>query len=60
MIALLQSATTDGGVHLVETIIAGQEAISEAELRRSYSGWDISFHREPGVARTFLAKKHSA
>jgi hypothetical protein len=60
VIALLQSATTDGGVHLVETIIAGQEAISEAELRRSYSGWDISFHREPGVARTFLAKKHSA
>jgi hypothetical protein len=60
VIALLQSATTDGGVHLVETIIAGQEAISEEELRHSYTGWDISFHREPGVARTFLAKKHSA
>ncbi len=60
VIAALQSATTDGGVHLVETIVAGQEAISEDELRSSYTGWDISFRREPGVARTFLAKKHSA
>jgi hypothetical protein len=60
VISLLQSATTDGGVHLVETIIAGQEAITEEELRDSYTGWDISFHQEPGVARTFLAKKHSA
>ena len=61
VIALLQSATTDGGVHLVETIIAGQEAISEDELRASYKkGWDVSFHREAGEARTFLARKHSA
>lgn len=61
VIALLQSATTDGGVHLVETIIAGQEAISEDELRASYKlGWDVSFHREAGEARTFLAKKHKS
>jgi hypothetical protein len=61
VIALLQSATSDGGVHLVETIIAGQEAISEEELRASYKkGWDVSFHKEAGVARTFLAKKHVA
>lgn len=57
VIAVLQSATADGGVHLVETIVAGQEAISEDELRARYSGWDISFVQEPGLAKTFVAKK---
>ena len=38
VIAVLQSATADGGVHLVETIVAGQEAISEDELRARYIG----------------------
>ena len=59
VIALLQRATADGGVHLVETIVAGQEAISEEELRARYSDWDVSFVPEPGAARTFLARKHS-
>jgi hypothetical protein len=59
VIALLQRATADGGVHLVETIVAGQDAISEDELRARYSGWDVSFVPEPGSARTFLARKHS-
>jgi len=58
VILLLQTATADGGVHLVETIVAGQEAISEDELRARYSEWDVSFHQEPGEARTFLARKH--
>ena len=58
VIAILQSATADGGVHLVETIVAGQEAISEDELRERYSGWDVTFVQEPGSARTFLARKH--
>jgi hypothetical protein len=56
---VLQSATADGGVHLVETIVAGQEAISEDELRARYSGWDVSFVQEPGAAKTFVAKKAS-
>ncbi len=60
VIAVLQSATADGGVHLVETIVAGQEAISEDELRARYSGWDVSFVQEPGAARTFVARKHVA
>lgn len=60
VIAVLQSATADGGVHLVETIVAGQEAISEDELRERYAGWDVSFVQEPGAAKTFLAKKSAA
>ena len=58
VIAVLQSATADGGVHLVETIVAGQEAISEDELRTRYSGWDISFVQEPGASKTFVARKN--
>jgi hypothetical protein len=60
VIAVLQSATADGGVHLVETIVAGQEAISEDELRARYSGWEVSFVQEPGAAKTFVARKHVA
>jgi hypothetical protein len=57
VIAILQTATADGGVHLVETIVAGQEAISEDELRARYTGWDVSFVQEPGAAKTFVARK---
>ena len=57
VIAVLQSATADGGVHLVETIIAGQVALTEEELRNHYRGWEISFVAEPGTARTFVARK---
>ncbi|MFI5310307.1 MAG: SAM-dependent methyltransferase [Gemmatimonadales bacterium] len=58
VIAVLQRATDDGGVHLVETIVAGQEAISEDELKERYSEWDVSFVQEPGAAKTFVARKH--
>lgn len=58
VIAVLQSVTTDGGVHLVETIVAGQVALTEEELRSHYRGWDVSMVPEPGgAARTFLARK---
>ncbi|MBI3567578.1 MAG: hypothetical protein HY084_05180 [Gemmatimonadetes bacterium] len=60
VIAALQLATLDGGVHLVETIIAGQEAITEDELRQSYAGWDLSFVQEPGAAKTLVARKSVA
>ena len=50
---VLQSATMDGGVHLVETILAGS-AIEE--LRDRYRGWDISV--EPsGASQVFMARK---
>lgn len=55
--ALLQQATTDGGVHLIETLVAGQALLSEEELRRRYEGWQISLVPEPGATRTFVAKK---
>jgi hypothetical protein len=58
VIALLQGATQDGGVHLVETIVAGQRTLSLDELRTSYLGWDVSV--ESGGAGTFLARKGMA
>jgi hypothetical protein len=57
VIATLQSATADGGVHLVETIVAGQVALTEDELRAHYRDWDVTFVAEPGSARTFVARK---
>lgn len=56
-IAVLQSATRDGGVHLVETIVAGQAALTLDELAERYSGWQVSVEPTPGTTHTFLAKK---
>ncbi len=58
-IAVLQSATRDGGIHLVETIIAGQTALTIEELRSQYRGWSISVDREDGPSPTFFARKPS-
>lgn len=55
VIAALQSATTDGGVHLVETIAAGSAAIEE--LRSTYRGWSVSVEPDRGNASAFLARK---
>jgi hypothetical protein len=55
VLAVLQSATADGGVHLVETIAAGSGAIDE--LRATYRGWEISVESERGDAQVFLARK---
>ncbi len=53
VLAVLQSATMDGGIHLVETILAGS-AIDE--LRATYVGWDITV--EPsGSSQVFMARK---
>jgi hypothetical protein len=57
VIAVLQSATRDGGVHLVDTIIAGHAGPSLAELRKSYKGWAISVVDDGRESRSFLAKK---
>ena len=57
VISVLQSATLDGGVHLVETIAAGQTALTIEELRARYRGWSISVEREDTLAPTFLARK---
>jgi hypothetical protein len=56
VIHVLQSATADGGVHLVQTIAAGKRTpVSLAELRRRYRGWDVTV--EEGAPNTFMARK---
>jgi len=57
VIEVLQSATMDGGVHLVESIIAGTDGMPIEELRSSYRGWTISLERANGTHETFLARK---
>ena len=57
VIELLKSATLDGGVHLVETIVAGHTALSIDELRSRYRGWTISIERADKIGSTFLARK---
>ena len=65
VIELLKSATMDGGVHLVHTLVAGQRdkacgVLSDDELRASYHGWDVSIVRDERANRTFLARKNVA
>jgi hypothetical protein len=65
VIELLQSATMDGGVHLVRTIAGSARnggALSLDELRSRYRGWDVKVERADGNARakTFLARKGAA
>lgn len=55
VLAVLQGATTDGGVHLVETIAAGSAAIDE--LRTTYRGWLVSVEPDRDDAKAFLARK---
>lgn len=54
---ILQSATRDGGVHLVDILIAGDAELSVAELRKSYKGWKISVLEDGASTRSFLARK---
>ena len=59
VIQVLQSATADGGVHLVRTIVAGKRtAVSIEELRRRYRGWDVTV--DEGAPHSFLARKGMA
>ena len=57
VIEAFKSATLDGGVHLVETIVAGHAALSMDELRTQYRGWSISVEPAGAVGTTFLARK---
>jgi hypothetical protein len=59
-IAVLQSATADGGVHLVQTIVAAHAALTLDELRSRYLGWSISVEGDGSAAPTFLARKTAA
>lgn len=56
VIQVLQSATADGGVHLVQTIAHGKRSpVSLDELQRRYRGWEVTV--EEGAPNTFLARK---
>lgn len=55
VITLLQNATADGGVHLVETLVAGRRALSIDELRQRYLGWQVELQHDEH--ETFLARK---
>jgi hypothetical protein len=55
VITLLQNATADGGVHLVQTLVAGQRALSVDELRQRYRGWTVELQSDERA--TFLARK---
>ncbi len=54
---VLQSATREGGVHLVGTIVRGQRGASVTELRRQYKGWTISVEEDSASSQSFLARK---
>jgi hypothetical protein len=58
VIEVLQSATLDGGVHLVRTIAAGRQAVTLEELRARYAGWDVTVETSDDAGRVFLARKH--
>ncbi len=63
VIQVLQSATMDGGIHLVQTIVSSNKAIgavSLEELRSRYRGWTVSVERSDGRSKTFLARKGAA
>ena len=58
VLSILQLATTDGGVHLVETLVAGCAQLGIDELRASYAGWEVSIEGDASrPERTFVARK---
>ena len=59
-ITVLQSATADGGVHLVQTIVAAHAALTLEELRNRYLGWSISVEGNGPAGQSFLARKTAA
>lgn len=63
VIDVLQSATLDGGVHLVQTIAASGKSSGSPlldELRRRYRDWEVTVERTDGPERTFVARKGAA
>jgi len=63
VIQVLQSATMDGGIHLVQTIVSSNKAngaVSLEELRTRYRGWTVTVERADGRSKTFLARKGAA
>ena len=53
---VLQRATVDGGVHLVQALL-GREGDSLAELRLAYDGWTVEIDHNAARPNSFLATK---
>ena len=53
VIEVLQSATLDGGVHLVQAIAAGKRSLTVDELRTRYHGWMVSVERSDDTSPSF-------
>ena len=61
VIEVLQSATADGGVHLLQAIVSGsRKAVSVTELRSRYRGWAVTVDDADGSGDTFVARKEIA
>ncbi len=56
-IELLQEATIEGGLHVVETGADGVPLLTLEELKARYNGWQISIERGAQSQATFLARK---
>jgi hypothetical protein len=57
VIDVLKSATLDGGVHLLQTIAAGQTALSVDELQLQYRGWATTILPDRNSEPIFMARK---
>jgi len=57
VIELLQSATLDGGFHLVNAIANGKRGLNLDELRTRYEGWMVSVEPAADKSSAFLARK---
>jgi hypothetical protein len=57
VIKLLQGATAEGGIHLVETATVTAKALTFRELSNRYKGWAVSVERAATGAELFLARK---
>jgi hypothetical protein len=53
---VLQRATVDGGVHLVQALV-GRESDALADLRSTYDGWTVEIDRNASKPNSFLATK---
>jgi len=58
IIRLLQGATADGGIHLVEAHDRQRTAPTLQELENRYRGWAVSLERD-GSSEMFLARKEN-
>lgn len=56
VIKLLQGATADGGIHLVQAADTQLRSLTLRELERRYEGWSLSFEKD-GSSEMLLARK---